>query len=234
MSAARLLVCYGGTFDPVHNGHLAVARAARDLLDADVALVPAHDPPHKGPTRADALQRAEMLELALAGEPGLRVDRRELRRQGPSYTVDTLGELRRELGADAPIAWLVGADSLLELHTWHRWRELFTLAHLVAVQRPGSEVDAARLRARAPEVLAEIDGRWLPPGDLAASPAGGFALLALPALRPESSTGLRRRIREGGDWQDWVAPAVAAFIDRHGLYRGPADILPASSHPSQR
>ena len=230
MSAARLLVCYGGTFDPVHNGHLAVARAARDLLDADVALVPAHDPPHKGPTRADALQRAEMLALALAGEPGLRVDRRELRRQGPSYTVDTLGELRRELGADAPIAWLVGADSLLELHTWHRWRELFTLAHLVAVQRPGSEVDAARLRAQAPEVLAEIDGRWLPPGDLAASPAGGFALLALPgrgANRPPQG-------RRPPSPRAWVAPAVAAFIDRHGLYRGPADILPVSPHPSQR
>lgn len=105
-----------------------------------------------------------MLELALAGEPGLRVDRRRTAPAGAVRPPSTLGELRRELGADAPIAWLVGADSLLELHTWHRWRELFTLAHLVAVQRPGSEVDAARLRAQAPEVLAEIDGRWLPPG----------------------------------------------------------------------
>lgn len=227
MSTARLLVCYGGTFDPVHNGHLAVARTARDVLQADVALIPAHDPPHKGPTSADAAQRAEMLELAMAGEPGLRVDRRELRREGPSYTFDTLGELRRELGGEAPIAWLIGADSLLELHAWHRWRELFDRAHVVAVQRPGSEVDAGRLRAQAPQVLAEIGGRWLPPGDLAASAGGGFALLPMPGLRPESSTELRRRIREGGDWRDWVAPAVAAFIVRHGLYREPTDILPA-------
>lgn len=225
-SGQRLLVCYGGSFDPIHNGHLAVARAARDGLDATVALVPAHDPPHKGPTRADALQRAEMLDLAIAGETGLAVDRRELLRDGPSYSVDTLGELRRELGAAAPIAWLIGADSLLQLHAWHRWRELFERAHIIAVQRPGSEVDANRLREQAPEVLAEIDGRWLPPGALAETASGGFVLLPMPCLRPESSTELRRRIREDDDWQGWVPPAVAAYIVRHGLYHDPVAILP--------
>lgn len=234
MSARKLLVCYGGTFDPVHNGHLAVACTARNALDAEVALIPAHDPPHKGPTRADALQRADMLDLAVAGQPGLRVDRRELLRAGPSYSFDTLGELRAARGADAPIAWLIGADSLLQLHTWHRWRELFDRAHIVAVQRPGSEVDAGRLRAQAPEVLAEIGDRWLPPGDLGASSSGGFALLSMPELRPESSTELRRRIREGGDWQDWVPPAVAAYIIRQGLYRDPEAILAATSHPAPR
>lgn len=219
MSGIRLRVCYGGTFDPVHEGHLAVARAARDALDAEVHLLPAHDPPHKGETRADAHQRAAMLQLALAGEPRLHVDTRELRRAGPSYTVDTLAELRAELGEEAPIAWLVGADSLRQLHTWHRWRELFERAHLIAVQRPGAEVDAASLRAQAPAVLEEIGQRWLPPADLALAPQGGFALLPLPALRPESSTELRRRIQAGEPWRDWVAPAVADYIDRHGLYR---------------
>jgi nicotinate-nucleotide adenylyltransferase len=234
VSARKLLVCYGGTFDPVHHGHLAVARAARDALDAEVALIPAHDPPHKGPTRADATQRAAMLDLAVAGEAGLSVDRRELRREGPSYSFDTLGELRAELGERAPVAWLIGADSLLQLHTWHRWRELFDRAHIVAVQRPGSEVGAARLRAQAPEVLAEIAGRWLPPGDLAATASGGFALLPMPELRPESSTELRRRIREGGDWQSWVPPAVAAYIDSQGLYRDPGAILDATSSSARR
>lgn len=233
MSAGKLLVCYGGTFDPVHNGHLAVARTARDALNADVALIPAHDPPHKGPTRADAEQRAEMLDLAVVGDVGLSVDRRELRRDGPSYTFDTLGELRGELGDAASIAWLIGADSLLQLHTWHRWRELFGRAHIIAVQRPGAQVDAARLREQAPEVLAEIADRWLPPADLAATASGGFALLPMPTLRPESSTELRRRIREGGDWQDWVPPAVAAYILSQGLYRDPGAILtvsPPSAH----
>ncbi len=215
----RLRVCYGGTFDPVHDGHVAVARAARDALDAEVHVLPAHDPPHKGATRADAGQRAAMLQLALAGEPRLHVDVRELRRSGPSYTVDTLAELRAELGPRVPLAWLVGADSLRQLHTWHRWRELFASAHVVAVQRPGAEVDAASLRADAPQVLEEIGARWLPPQALAEAAHGGFALLPLPALRPESSTELRRRIAAGEPWRDWVAPAVADYIDRHGLYR---------------
>ncbi|MFT4178938.1 MAG: nicotinate-nucleotide adenylyltransferase [Thermomonas sp.] len=228
-----LRVFYGGTFDPVHNGHLAVARAARDALDADVALIPARDPPHKGATRADAMQRAAMLELAVAGHARLGVDRRELLRSGPSYTFDTLGELRAELGDAAPIAWLIGADSLLQLHTWHRWRDLFERAHIIAVQRPGSEIDAGRLREHAPQVLAEIDQRWLPARALRESPCGGFALLPLPELRPESSTELRRRIATGEDWQGWVSPAVAAYIVRHRLYRDPTVILPTSP-PSPR
>lgn len=228
-SAPRLRVYYGGTFDPVHNGHLAVARHACDVLDARIWLVPAHDPPHKGETRADALQRARMLDLAVAGQPRMAVDRRELGRDGPSYTVDTLAGLRAELGNSVPLAWLIGADSLLQLASWHRWRALFDLAHLVAVQRPGAEVDAATLRQRAPEVLAEIDQRWLPPAALGEATHGGFALLSMPALRPESSTELRRRIEAAERWQDWVPPAVAAHIVRHGLYREPTGILSAPS-----
>lgn len=229
--ALRLRVCYGGTFDPVHDGHVAIARAARDGLQAEVTLLPARDPPHKAVTGADATQRAEMLELAIAGEPGLMVDRRELRRAGPSYSVDTLGELRAEGGADAPIAWLVGADSLRQLHTWHRWRELFERAHLVVVQRPGTDSDMAALRAVSPDVAEMVEQRRRPLDALSGSPHGGFAMLPLPGLRPESSTELRRRIAAGEAWEQWVPPTVAAYIVRHGLYRDPAGILPAVSHP---
>jgi nicotinate-nucleotide adenylyltransferase len=155
-----LRICYGGTFDPVHNGHLAVARAARDAAGADVYLLPAADPPHKGPTHADARQRACMLELAVAGEPGLRVDRRELQRPGPSYTVETLRELRAELGDARPIAWLVGGDSLGQLQSWHRWRDLFGLAHLLVAQRPGSPIAPAALARIAPAVAQEVAPRW--------------------------------------------------------------------------
>lgn len=229
MSHGTLRICYGGTFDPVHNGHLAIARAARDQLQADVALLPAHDPPHKAATRADAGQRAAMLALAVDGEAGLSVDRRELARSGPSYTVDTLAELRDELGERASIAWLIGADSLLQLDTWHDWRRLFALAHLVVVQRPGADIDADRLRAQAPRVHAEVAARWQPADALHASASGGIALLPLPGLRPESSTALRRRIAAGEPWRDWVPPRVADYIDRHGLYRDPAAILPPNS-----
>lgn len=213
------MICYGGTFDPVHNGHLAVARAARDALRAPVFLLPAADPPHKGPTHADAQQRARMLDVAVAGERGLKVDRRELQRAGPSYTVDTLRELRAQFGHRLPIAWLVGGDSLNQLHTWHRWRELFAHAHILAVQRPGAHIDPQTLERVAPEVAAEVAPRWRALADLSSEPDGGLAVLPLQELRPESSTELRRRIaaRDPG-WRDWVPPSVAGYIDHHDLY----------------
>lgn len=229
MTNSPMLVCYGGTFDPVHNGHIAVACAVRDALSAQVALLPAHDPPHKGPTRADALQRAAMLDLAVDSERGLYVDRRELNRGGPSWTVATLEELRGELGVDAPIAWLIGADSLLQLASWHRWRELFELAHLLVVDRPGAAVDADSLRIQAPDVFAEIKPRWRNSGQLPEAAHGGVARVAMPALRPESSTQLRRRIRDGEPWQDWVPPAVATYIVCHGLYQPATVIIPTPS-----
>ena len=104
-------IVYGGTFDPVHRGHIAIARAVADVYQDTVWLMLAADPPHRAPPGASAGQRAQMLDLALAGEPRLAVDRRELRRQGPSYTVDTLAELRRELGAAEAIIWVMGIDS---------------------------------------------------------------------------------------------------------------------------
>jgi nicotinate-nucleotide adenylyltransferase len=214
-----LVLCYGGTFDPVHNGHLAIAGAVRDALDAEVHLIPAADPPHKGPTHAEAEQRAAMLALAVEGTRGLLVDRRELRRAGPSYTVDTLHELRDELGPHVPLVWMIGSDSLFELDTWHRWRELFDLGHILAVGRPGARIDDAALAARAPAVRAEIAPRWCLPAQLHALPAGGFAEFRLAAERPESSTELRRRIRAGdAGWREWVPPAVAAYIAAQGLY----------------
>ena len=215
----RARVLYGGTFDPVHNGHLAIARAVRDALDADVHLVPAADPPHKGDTHADAGQRATMLQLAIAGEGGLRVDRRELRRSGPSWTLDTLLDVRAEVGLRQPLIWLVGSDSLVQLHTWHRWRELLDHAHILAVQRPGSAVDAEWIKRRAPEVYARIAPAWRDATTLAHSPAGGFGVFTLEEPRQESSTELRRRIRSGEPWRNWVPDPVADFIVAGKLYQ---------------
>jgi nicotinate-nucleotide adenylyltransferase len=218
-ASVRAMICFGGTFDPVHNGHLAVAHAAHDALQAPVFLLPAADPPHKGPTHADAQQRARMLEVAVAGERGLKVDRRELQREGPSYTVDTLRELRAQFGDRVPIAWLVGGDSLNQLHTWNRWRELFALAHILAVQRPGSHIDPEMLARVAPDVAAEVEPRWRALANLFREPCGGLAVLPLQEPRPESSTELRRRIAAGDrGWREWVPPSVAGYIDRHDLY----------------
>ncbi len=209
-----LRVLYGGTFDPVHNGHLAVARHARDALHAEVHLMPAADPPHKGSTHADAGQRAEMLALAIGEEPGLIVDLRELRREGPSYTVDTLRELREEIGADAPLALLVGADSFLALPSWKSWRDLFEYAHFVVAERPGNGI-ARDL----PDELAQVaDGRWTDAAaELRRLPAGRILLLEQP-LHPESASEIRARIRAGEPWQDQVPAPVAAYIADRGLY----------------
>lgn len=209
-----LRLLYGGTFDPVHAGHLAVARAARDTLHAAVHLVPAAVPPHRGPTAASARDRTDLLALAVAGEPGLAVDTRELRREGPSYTVDTLREARADIGPRAPLAWLVGADAFRGLPSWHDWRALFDLAHFVVAVRPGHGLEEL------PETLsAACAGRWAKaPAELSETAAGRLFRLDLPP-HPAASSELRRRLAAGEDPGDWLDPAVAAEIARRGLYR---------------
>lgn len=212
---AALRIQYGGTFDPVHNGHLAVARSARDRLQAGVWLMPAADPPHKGPTAADAQERLAMLQLAIAGQKDLHVDDRELRRDGPSWTVDTLTDLRREIGDEAPLAILIGADSFLGLPSWKEWQLLIDFAHIVIAERPGSVIDPHAL----PEQLRNFaEPHWcMRASELHQVPAGRLLRLKLP-LRPESSSELRSRIAQGQSWHEWVTRPVADYIDQNRLY----------------
>lgn len=210
-----LALFYGGTFDPVHAGHLAVARAARGVFGTELAFVPAADPPHRAAPGASAAQRAQMLALAIAGEPGFRVDPRELLRSGPSYTVGTLRELRAERGPDAPLAWVLGADAFRGLPDWHEWQALMDLAHFVVAVRPGHALDALP-----PALQAACNGRWhTDPADLAAAPAGRLYRLDM-ALHPASATQIRRALAADAGREAWLDPAVAAYIDREGLYRG--------------
>lgn len=208
----------GGTFDPVHCGHVAVAHAVARRLGMRVHLVPAHVPPHKRTGPSDAVHRLRMLELAVAGDRALAVDPRELGRDGPSYTVDTLAELRREVGGDAPIVWVIGADSLASLHRWHRWEALFEHAHVLAVGRPGHALDAQGSDAEAAAFLA---ARLRPVTGLLATAAGHLALLRMEPPRTESSTAIRAAVAAGRTIAGLVPPAVAAYIHRHQLYAGP-------------
>jgi nicotinate-nucleotide adenylyltransferase len=209
-----LLVFYGGTFDPIHDGHLAIARAARDALAARVRLMPVADPPHRAPPGASAEHRARMLDLAVAGEPDLVVDRRELRREGPSYTVETLREIRAEVGPDQPLALLVGADSFLDLPKWREWQALFGLAHFVVAERPGSPLDGEHVEAiAANRETAEVEV-------LRNTPAGHIYRLNQP-LHAESASQVRQLIADGQRWQPFVPAPVAAYIERHGLYGVP-------------
>lgn len=211
-----LRVLYGGTFDPVHLGHVAVACAARDALEATVAFMPAADPPHRAPPGAGAADRAAMLELAIAGEAGLALDLRELRREGRSWTVDTLRALRAEIGDDAPVALLVGADSFAALPTWKSWRELFGLAHFVVAGRDGSPDDAGLV----PELAEVVAGRVAVSSDaLRSLPAGRVLHLRQP-LFPHSASEVRARIAAGLPWGALVPARVAAYIRAHRLYGG--------------
>jgi nicotinate-nucleotide adenylyltransferase len=193
-------ILYGGTFDPVHDGHLAVADAASALFDADVLLLPSADPPHRELPGASAEQRAAMLDLAVTGHPRLHVDRCELQRAGPSYSVDTLREVRAGIGPRASLAWLLGADAFRGLHHWHQWRELFALAHLVVAVRPGHALD--KLDS---ELQAEVGMRWNgDPAALENSPNGLLLPLDLP-LRFEAASNLRQRIAAGLAWVETPA-----------------------------
>ena len=185
---------FGGSFDPVHHGHLIVARVAAESLGLDeVRFMPAREQPFKrGRHAAPAAARAVMLELATAGSPGFAVERAELERPGPSYTVDTLESLRgRE--PRAAFTLLLGADAAAELGAWHRAGELPGLARIVVLARPGTPVPSSPLIA---------------------------ASLEVPAV-DISATEIRRRVRAGLPVRYWVPDAVAEYMARHRLYLDP-------------
>jgi nicotinate-nucleotide adenylyltransferase len=210
-----LRVIYGGTFDPVHLGHVAVAEAAaRALAPCALHLVPAADPPHRARPGATAEQRVAMLRLAFSSHPEFLIDERELRRSGPSYMVDTLLDLRAEFGSRPPLALLLGADAFLGLPSWHRWEEILDLCHLVLVPRPGTSLDTL------PAVLVEAcEGRWAEgPEALHGSSAGQWLRLDLP-LRDESATHARRSTAQQTGSDAGLDPGVARFIGAAGLYR---------------
>jgi nicotinate-nucleotide adenylyltransferase len=202
----------GGTFDPVHHGHLRAALDVAEACDCVVHLVPAATPPHRDPPRAAGADRLRMLELAVAGQPRLVVDDREFRRDGPSYTVDTLRDLRREFGDQTPLLLLVGMDAFAGLSTWSRWTELFDLAHIGVMTRPGHMPDFEA------EVAAEWYARRVDTAEaLAARPAGGVLPIDVTPL-PISSTDLRARLAGGRGIDYLVPPAVAAYVRERALY----------------
>lgn len=218
MSAA--LALFGGTFDPVHFGHLRSAQELMQRLDlAELRFMPAATPPHRPAPHASGEHRAAMLELAIEGKPGLRCDRRELERAGPSYTVLSLQELRAELGPERPLCFVLGADALADLASWYRWEELLELAHLVAVARPGWEW---------PEdgpVAALLAGHAGAAADLAQAPAGRLCVQTL-TPQPISATAVRALLQSRQSAQGLVPESVLTYIRQHGLYRGEAEAAP--------
>jgi nicotinate-nucleotide adenylyltransferase len=207
----------GGSFDPVHAGHLQLARDAwRALALRRLVFVPAGQPWQK-PSLTPARERVRMLELALAGEPAWGIDLREIERAGPTYTVDTARALRAEAGPDRPLVWILGSDQLYRLSTWHRWQELGGLLHIACADRAGEPPGSAReLDPLLQDFLRERAGT---PADMARRPAG---LVLRFAMQPVdcSATALRAALRAG----DRAGPLpclpepVRQYIRLHHLY----------------
>ncbi len=208
----RAIGIFGGTFDPVHFGHLRAAVEAREKLGLDdFRLLPAGEPPHRGKTSASAVQRLDMLRLAIAGCPGLQVDDREIRRAGSSFMVDTLEDLRRESPA-SPLLLLIGQDAANGLDRWHRWPALFDLAHLVVMRRPD-----AHFRCTG-DLRRQIEQRRVSERKrLLRSPAG--CVLALEVTQLDISSTAIRALLTGGRSADFLLPAaVLDYIRSHRLY----------------
>ena len=216
-------VMLGGTFDPVHYGHLRIAAQVRAALGVpQVMMVPAADPPHRAPPGAPGADRVAMLELAIADFAGLGIDLIEIRRGGKSYTVDTLLALRARWPM-RPLAWVIGADAFAGLPEWHRFREVLDLAHLVVVARPGVDL-AATLHGE----LAELwNARATSDGDaLTRAPAGAIIRVE---TTPQAISATALRVAFAAHPRDTAAligllpPAVLSYIETHHLYGAAAD-----------
>jgi nicotinate-nucleotide adenylyltransferase len=208
---------FGGTFDPVHFGHLRAAQEVRETLGlADFRLVPAGRPPHREPPLAKPEQRLEMLRRAVGPVPGFSVDDREVRRSGPSYMVETLTGIRSEAGS-VPIVLVVGLDAANHLDGWHRWKSLFELAHLAVMRRPGADFGWRGELQRNMEQRLVDD-----PETLRSRPAGRVLLLDVTQLAI-SSTDIRRQLRAGCSPRFLLPDSVLDYIREQRLYfAGPA------------
>lgn len=195
----------GGTFDPIHNGHLAAADAAQRALALDaVVLVPSRVPPHRqDPVRAGGEHRFAMAALAAESRPGWSASRLEIDRDGPSYTFDTLAALRSPA---MELFFILGADAFAKIATWSRYPAVLDLANFVVVSRPGITLDS--LRARVPSAFSH-------------RPSGHTRVILVEANTPDiSSTDIRRRVQAGASLEGLVPAPVAAYITAHRLYVG--------------
>ncbi|MFO7762127.1 MAG: nicotinate-nucleotide adenylyltransferase [Wenzhouxiangellaceae bacterium] len=207
------IAVFGGTFDPVHYGHLrAAAEVSERLGVTDFRLLPAGRPPHREGTWAPARHRLAMLELALAPHADLSVDEREVQRGGVSYMSDTLASIRAESG-DTPIILCLGQDAANHLDRWHDWQRLLELAHLVVMTRPDAE-------PRYSDALREyLEGRFVDAcADLMRTPAGGLCNVNVTRLAI-SSTDIREQLAAGRNPRFLLPSTVLAYIRKHGLYR---------------
>ncbi|GAB4420389.1 MAG: nicotinate-nucleotide adenylyltransferase [Sideroxydans sp.] len=208
----------GGTFDPVHHGHLRLAQEALEQCRLQrVLFIPAGTPPHRAMPQASSEARVAMLRQALHGHAAFSVDVREAYRTDPCYSVHTLTSLRAELGDAQPLCLLLGSDAFLQLHTWHQWQRLFELAHLVVMQRPGRPLGNAIQQADT-ALQQAYQARLAPaPRRLHETPHGAIVALDMPLL-DISATDIRRRCAEGRSVRYLTPDPVFHYIQSQRLY----------------
>ncbi|MEY4474394.1 MAG: nicotinate (nicotinamide) nucleotide adenylyltransferase [Pseudomonadota bacterium] len=214
--ARTLYALFGGTFDPIHYGHLKPVEALVQQVGLQhIILLPNHIPPHRPQPEANARQRLKMVELAVADNPLFSVDPRELLRDSPSFTIDTLENLRKERGAKLPLAFIIGQDSLLSLHKWHRWQSLLDVCHLLVCARPGYSQTMAT-----PALQQWLDDHRVFDAQTLSQRSHGAIYLANTPLLDISATDIRRRRHSSESCDDLLPRAVQRYIELQGLYRG--------------
>jgi len=206
---------FGGTFDPIHYGHLRPALELRDQLAlSEVRFIPASIPPHRGKPSASAQQRLAMLRLALQGIEGMTVDERELSRDGPSYMADTLRSLRSDVGT-RPLVLLLGLDAFLGLTTWHDWRSIIELAHIAVATRPGWASENLQEHRELTQLWREHlceDAM-----QLHRTSAGRIVMVEVTPLAI-SATAIRAQLRQGRSPRFLLPDPVLDYIERNRLY----------------
>lgn len=203
----------GGTFDPLHFGHIKPALELLHKLSLqEIRFIPCRIPPHRPMPKASPKHRWAMLNIVVRGQPGFVADARELRREGPSYTVSTLLDLRDELGQERPLCLIMGADAFSGLTNWYHWEKILRLAHIIVLARPGS-----KLPDEGP--LAELleSARLMGPQYLPKSPQGGILPCQVTPVNI-SSTAIRKCIQAGKTPRYMLPGAVWAYIKQHQLY----------------
>ncbi len=215
MSTARRIGVLGGTFDPVHIGHLRSAlEVAEGLALDELRLMPNARPPHRNTPQVSAQDRLAMVRCAVKGVPTLSVDARELARDTPSYTIETLELMRAELAATDQLFLLLGWDAFCGLPSWHRWEELLQHCHILVLQRPDADVEP-------PDALRNLlAARSVSDPQALAGPAGNIAFVWQTPLAV-SATQIRQLLASGKSVRFLVPDAVLAYIDAHNLYRAP-------------
>ena len=212
----RLVGIFGGTFNPIHFGHLRMAQELASVLAMDeVKFIPSANPPHKDNVMVSAEHRSAMVKLAIADNPLFSLDELELNREGSSYTIDTLVSLRESLGQDTSLCLMMGSDAFVNLNTWYRWQELLDYAHIVLVQRPSAQPQ----EALPTEVEALLRDHYTDQhADLANENSGGIIMQSITG-QDISATGVRGMFGRRESVRYLVHDEVGSYIQQHHLYR---------------